>query len=102
MKQTVNTIQKRLRILGDDEIEAIYGIPRFTHEERRQYFSLSQPEKELLTELRSVKSQTYFILQLGYFKAKKLFFTFNLREVEEDVQYILQQYFNNTKVDIER
>lgn len=98
----MNTAQKRLRILGDDEIEAIYGRPRFTHEERWQYFSLSQPEKELLTELRSVKSQTYFILQLGYFKAKNLFFTFNLREVEEDVQYILQQYFNNTKIDIER
>ena len=70
-EQTANTTQKRLRILGDDEIEAIYGRPHFTHEERRQYFSLSQPEKELLTELRSVKSQTYFILQLGYFKAKK-------------------------------
>jgi len=55
----------------------------------------------LLTELRSVKSQTYFILQFGYFKAKSLFFTFNLREVEEDVQYILQQYFNNTKIDID-
>ncbi len=40
--------QKRLRILGDDEIEALYGQPRFTHEERIQYFSLSQTEKELL------------------------------------------------------
>jgi hypothetical protein len=87
--------------LGDDEIEAIYGRPRFTHEERMQYFSLSHLEKELLALLRSVKSQTYFILQLGYFKAKSLFFTFNLREVEEDVQYIRQQYFNNTKIDIE-
>ncbi len=97
----MNTTPRRLRILGDDEIQALYGRPRFTPEERLQYFSLSQPEKELLAELRSVKSQTYFILQLGYFKAKNLFFTFNLCEAEEDVQYILQQYFNQTKIDIE-
>jgi len=74
--QQTNTEQKRLRILNGDEIEAIYGRPRFTHEERHNYFSLSQPEKELLQILRSVKSRAYFVLQLGYFKAKHLFFTF--------------------------
>lgn len=65
--QTANTTQKRLRILGDDEIEAIYGRPRLTHDERDQYFALSQPERDLLQELRSIKSQVYFVLQLGYF-----------------------------------
>jgi exonuclease VII large subunit len=90
--------QKRLRILGDDEIEAIYGIPRFTPDERIQYFSLSQREKELLVELRSVKSQTYFVLQLGYFKARHLFFTFDLDEVEQDMQFVLSQHFNNEKI----
>jgi hypothetical protein len=90
--------QKRLRILGDDEIEAIYGKPRFTPEERIQYFSLSQAEKELLTELRSVKSQAYFVLQLGYFKAKHLFFTFDLNEVEQDMQFVLSQHFNNREI----
>ena len=28
--QTTHTTPKRLRILGDDEIEALYGRPRFT------------------------------------------------------------------------
>ena len=82
--QAMNTTQKRLRILGDDEIEALYERPHFTPEERWQYFALSQTEKEVLQTLRSVKSQIYFILQLGYFKAKHLFFTFALDEVEED------------------
>ncbi len=90
--------QKRLRILGDDEIEAIYRRPRFTPEERIQYFSLSQKERELLVELRSVKSQAYFVLQLGYFKAKHLFFTFDLDEVEPDMQFVLSQHFNNRKI----
>jgi len=59
---------------------------------------LSQPEKEILQELRTVKSQTYFILQLGYFKAKHLFFTFDCDDVSEDTKYILQQHLNSAKI----
>ena len=95
----MNTKLKRLRILGDDEIETLYGLPRFTYEERIQYFALSQTEKDLLKEFRSVRSQTYFILQLGYFKAQRLFFTFEFNEVKEDVHYILGQYFPHAKMD---
>lgn len=91
MKQA--TTQKRLRILGDDEIEALYGRPHFTHEEREHYFALSDIEKRLLTELRSVHSQTYCILQLGYFKAQHAFFVFEFHEVEEDATYVLERYF---------
>ncbi len=90
--------QNRLRILSADEIEALYGRPRFTPEERAQYFTLSQIENDLLLELRSVRSQTYFILQLGYFKAQHLFFIFNFHEVEEDANYILQKYFPHAKM----
>lgn len=43
-KNTTN--QKRLRILNEDEIQTIYSIPNFTYEDRCQYFSLTQPEKE--------------------------------------------------------
>ena len=46
--QTTNMTLKRLRILGDDEIEALYGRPRFTDDKRREYFSLSATEKVLL------------------------------------------------------
>jgi hypothetical protein len=91
--QTVETTQKRLRILGDDEITDLYARPHFTPEERVHFFALSQPETELLQELRSVHSQAYFILQLGYFKAKQLFFTFTPAEVQADLAYILERYF---------
>lgn len=95
--QPMNTTQKRLRILGDDEIEAIYGIPRFTHEERLEYFSLSPTEKAVLEQLYS-KSQIYYILQLGYFKARHMFFVFDLKEIEEDVKYIQEQYFPDFQI----
>jgi len=97
--QDANSIQKRLSILSDDEIEALYGRPHFTHEEQLQYFALFPAEKELLHELRSVHSQTYFILQLGYFKAKHLFFIFEFHEVKEDLQSILDQHFPQTPID---
>lgn len=90
---TMKTTEKRLCILGEDEIEALYGRPRFTHDERIQYFSLSPTEEAALEELHSLKSRLCFILQLGYFKARHLFFTFSLREVEEDVNYLRGQYF---------
>ena len=99
MKSAINTTQKRLTILGDNEIQAFYGLPHFTPEERIQYFALSQTEKDLLAELRSVRSKTCFILQLGYFKAKHLFFSFDFTEVCEDVGYILGQYFPDVKID---
>ena len=92
----IDAEQKRLGILGDDELETIYGRPFFTHEDRCNYFFLSTPEKETLQVLRSIKSQAYFVLQLGYFKAKHRFFTFDLFEVEEDLQYILKKHFANS------
>ena len=57
----IDAEQKRLGILGDDELEAIYGRPCFSPEERCTYFSLSLPEKELLPLLRSVSSRAYFV-----------------------------------------
>src|SRR3954470_16173314 len=90
---TENTAQKRLRILGDDEIEALYGRPRFAEEERTQFFALSPAERVVLEQFHSIKSRIYWILQLGYFKAKQLFFTFAFPEVAEDARYIQEQFF---------
>lgn len=95
MSENSETKQKRLNILDEKEIKAIFGRPDFTYEDRCYYFSLSQPEKELMQKLRSVKSKAYFVLQLGYFKAKYLFFKFDLRDVTNDLQYVLEEHFNN-------
>src|SRR5205823_6106393 len=89
----IDTVQKRLRILGDDEIEVLYGRPRFTQQEQVEYFSLLPTEKAVLEQFHSIKSKIFFILQLGYFKARHLFFIFALREVEEDANCVRQEYF---------
>jgi Domain of unknown function (DUF4158) len=62
----MNTTGVRLKILGDDEIEALYGRPHFADDERLEYFALAPTEKAALEQLHSIKSRIYFILQLGY------------------------------------
>ena len=91
--QIMNVKPKRLRILAEEEIEVLYELPRFTPEERNKYFTLSWSETEVLEQLRSTKSRLHFILQLGYFKARYLFFVFDLPSVMEDVLYIREQHF---------
>jgi len=64
----------RLKVLGGYEIDTLYGRPRFTHEERVEHFALSPTEGAALEQLNSIKSKIFFILQLGYFKARHMFF----------------------------
>ena len=84
---------KRLKILTSNEIEELYGLPSFSNRDRAVYFSLDSLEKNELNYYRSIQTKVYFILQLGYFKAKRMFFTFDCLEVQEDIQYIFHQYF---------
>jgi Domain of unknown function (DUF4158) len=60
----------RPKILSADEIDALYARQRFTLEERDEYFALSTQEKATLGQLHFLKSKMFFILQLGYFKAR--------------------------------
>ncbi|OYE01953.1 Tn3 family transposase [Nostoc sp. 'Peltigera membranacea cyanobiont' 232] len=90
--------EKRLKILATDEIESIYNRPYFTQAEQIEYFTLSQLDLEIVEGFGSIKSQVYFIIQLGYFRAKHLFFVFTLDEVERDFLYIIEQHFNSKQI----
>ena len=83
---------RRLKIIGPDEIEALYARPHFSNEERDTYFALTPPEKALLGQLRTIPSRIYFVLQLGYFKARHEFFIFSIHDVEDDARYVQQAY----------
>ena len=90
---TADKKQKRLKILEADEIETVYGLPVFDDEDRAFYFALSPPERAILSQLHGPKSYIYYILQLGYFKARRQFFVFNLQQVAADAQYVQRIYF---------
>ncbi len=88
-----DSLSRRISILTQKEIQGLYGFPHFSDEERMVYFSLSPPEEKVVDFHRSAPSKIYFILQLGYFKAKKMFFVFSKEEAKEDIQYVIRRYY---------
>ena len=86
----------RLKILEDQEIEELYGRPQFNHDERVHFFSLSSEERALADARYNLANRVLFILQLGYFKARTLFFSFELDEVQEDARHVLQRYYHRS------
>ncbi len=53
---TKKAVEKRLKILEIDEIEAVFGLPVFDDDNWDLYFSLLPPEKALLPQLCGHKS----------------------------------------------
>jgi TnpA family transposase len=83
----------RIKILEDQEIEELYGRPRFNHEERVHFFGLTPEERAVADGHYNLASRVLFILQAGYFKAKTLFFVFEFDDVREDVRHVLQRHY---------
>jgi TnpA family transposase len=96
-QQDTNEPSKRLHILSTGEVEALYGRPQFTDEERVHFFALTPEELTELPSLHTSGSRILFILQLGYFKAVQQFFVFESADVAADVQWIQQTYFAGTQ-----
>ena len=90
---------KRIRLLSDPEIKALYGLPELNEEEQQFFFELSHQEESLLQERSYLVRKIYTILLLGYFKCKQQFFQFELSEVHDDVRYIIQRYFPHEHLD---
>ena len=65
---------RRLSILTVQEVDDLYGLPRFTEDDRRLYFDLSPAERELVDGVFTTSVAVHLVLQLGYFKAKRQFF----------------------------
>lgn len=86
-------VSTQIHILSDREIEGLFELPRFTHQDRMQFFSLSVQERNTIEkELRSTQPKAYCILQLGYFRARQIFFSFAAYQ-DEDLAYMLARYF---------
>jgi uncharacterized protein YdeI (YjbR/CyaY-like superfamily) len=84
---------KRLAILSQDEVQALFGLPSFSDDEREIYFSLDPDETLIFESLRQTSARLLFLLQLGYFKANYRFYSFSWEEVKADQEYLLPRYF---------
>ncbi len=85
---------KALYLLSETESEELYGLPKFSEEERINFFTLNPQEELILNELIYSHSKVHFILQLGYFKAKHRLFNFTAIEVIGDAHYVISKYFS--------
>lgn len=79
----------------------MYGLPVFNDDARAFYFALEEDEERLVKSLRSRVAQVHFILQLGYFKAKVMFFEQSFEACSDDVQYICTTYFKGMSIGTE-
>ncbi|MBI1748614.1 MAG: DUF4158 domain-containing protein [Acidobacteria bacterium] len=88
----MTTDSHRLSILTTTEIDDLYGLPRFTEDDRCLYFDLSTAEREAV-DAHTPSVAAHWILQLGYFKAKRQFFIYEREAVLDGLCYVLKQHF---------
>lgn len=89
---------KRINLLSNAEVSDLYCRPDFASYEQELYFDLSSEELVVLDNYSNARTRIYFILQLGYFKAKQQFFKFDFNEVACDVAHLKKKYFPNTNL----
>ena len=90
--------KRKVYLLSESEISDIYDIPDFNKLEKEIYFTLDESERKILDSFKTQNTKTFFILQLGYFKAKHRFFQIKFDNVKSDVRYIAKKHFNNRQV----
>lgn len=96
----MNAINKQLILLSETERAALYEIPDFDNSQRLEFFTLTYEELKLALSRQNLSSQVYCILQIGYFKAVKMFFRIAWDEVDsEDYNFIIEQYFSNQVIE---
>lgn len=85
---------KRLKILSPADIIQYYEAPVFTSDEYAYYFKLDIHEEGILQEVGFVSSKAYFILLLGYFKAKQqLFKLWEIKNISSCLEFVQVKYF---------
>ena len=88
---------KRIQILTPDEIDTIYQRPILSQAEKEEYFSIDETILGVLNTMGKLETKLYFILLIGYFRAKAVVPKFGLREAKKDVEYIRDTYFPGKK-----
>ena len=87
------SIDKRINLLTTAKIKAIYDYPTFSDEEQQCYFYLSKQELAIAKMLLTMESKIYFVLTLGYFKAKTIFYKINFRK-KPSRYYLYQKIYS--------
>lgn len=83
-----------LKILSVNQEKELYDTPRYSKEEQNINFEIGEDIQCLLSNFSSVQSKIFFILQLGYFRSKAMFWSTNkLLKNTGDLTFICTKYF---------
>ncbi|MDQ1245100.1 MAG: hypothetical protein QG565_1441 [Campylobacterota bacterium] len=94
--------KEHLTILSDAEQSALYDLPEYDDEQRLEYFNLTEAELQIALTRHNLSAQVHWMLQIGYFKAVKMFFRVTWEEVDPaDVDFILLQYFQGLSLEVQ-
>ena len=91
-------IHDRLKILNDNEIEELFIIPKIDTQDRELLFEITSEDKVYLSRQTIVANQVNYLLQVGYFRASRKFYSFKYSVIKEDVQYIINRHFSGCKL----
>lgn len=83
---------KRLTILSAEEKFALYELPDFNESQQQQYLIFTNDEQQLIFTRSNLSAQLYCALQIGYFKAKQMFFDLD-KVPQEDIDFLMKCYF---------
>ncbi len=84
---------EHLNLFSESEKFALYGFPDFNQQQRKEYFHFSNEELGVINRSKQTHVNVYCALQIGYFKAKKLFFTISFEDISEDLEFVMQRHF---------
>jgi hypothetical protein len=97
----VQAYNKRLTVLSEEERLAMYGMPDFSKEQQKEYFTFTKNEIDLIFSRTNISAQIYCALQIGYFKAKQIFFEFSWIDISnEDVNFLIKMYFGGKNISL--
>jgi TnpA family transposase len=89
--------KKSISLISEANYQAIYGTPLFSIEDRRILFLVNEQEKALVDSFKTTKEKIFFILQLGIFRKKALFFPIKHGDFQFEIEHIRRIYFYNSK-----
>jgi len=91
---------KRLTILSELERFALYTPPDFDENQRNEFLIFTETELQLILSRPAPTLRLYCAIQLGYFKAKQLFFRLSWNQIDkEDILFLMQNYFSDQIID---
>jgi Domain of unknown function (DUF4158) len=90
---------RRLTVLSPAERLALYSLPDFDEFQRAEFFAFTAAERALAERRKGPVEQLHCMLQIGYFKAKNVFFTLSPQGVPaEDITFLAERYFPGNRV----